>query len=94
MKHRIPYLISALLLSGVLAVLLRNVEISTPKRVLSAFLSAPASAVPTAPSLRPHLAQAEPISPRAVPPAAPLKMNRLKATPLGELRIRAARDGR
>lgn len=98
MKRRLPYFISALLLTGLMAAGLRSVDTSTaPKRFLSAFLperSEPAA--PAIPSLRPTLSSpSEPISePVAVTEAVPAAQPRLKATTVQEVRVRATRNGR
>lgn len=97
MKRRISYLISTLFLSGVLAVVLRSVDFSSPMRPLSTLLPAVDPAVPAAgaPSLqRSAPTEVEPLSPQVVVPATAPESVRLKATPLREVRVRAARDGR
>lgn len=99
MKRRLPYFISALLLTGLMAAGLRSVDTSTaPKRFLSAFLperSEPAA--PAIPSLRPTLSSpSEPISESAaaLTEEAPAPRSRLKATTVQEVRVRATRNGR
>jgi hypothetical protein len=95
MKRRISFIISAILLSGVLAVALRSVDFSTPKRLISAFLPDHSSAVPAVPSLHPvdSPSRVEPISSQAVSTASPA-FDPMRATPLREVRVRAVRDGR
>jgi len=98
MKRRIPYFISALMLTGLMAVVLRSIDTSTStKRFLSAFLperSEPAA--PAIPSLRPtRSSPSETISdPVATAGEAPAPQPRLKAVTVPEVRVRATRNGR
>lgn len=95
-KRRIPYLFSALLISGVLAVALRNFDVSNIQSALPPALREVVSAVPaTSPSLR----LAEPLPTETISPQAPAftttqVSDHSKATPFREVRVRAVRDGR
>lgn len=95
MKRRLPFFISALLLSGIAAIALRSLDHAASRNLLGAFLSDSLSAVPTiAPSLPPAVSGAEPISPQTVATATSPAFVGVQATPLREVRIRAVRDGR
>lgn len=95
MKRRLPFFISALLLSGVATIALRGLDLSKPRHFVRALLSDSPSVVPAlAPSLRPPGARAETLSPQPVATAGSPASVGSQATPLREVRIRAVRDGR
>lgn len=92
MKRKIPYLISTLFLCGVLSIVLRTVDSPTPRRLLCAYPPLASAASPTLRTVAP--AVAEPSSSQTAPTAAAPAPMRSKATPIREVRVRAARDGR
>ncbi len=93
MKRRISYIISALVLSAVLAVVLRSVEFRTPKHTLSALLSE-LPAADSSPLRQTPAWLAETTSLQAAPTTTTPAPVSLMATPIREVRVRAVRDGR
>lgn len=100
MKRRLPYFISAALLSALLAAVLPSIDFSSPRASLRALVHAPEAAVPAVPPMLRRASQS-PAEPLSASPTAPEGTSASVAVPvrfrtdrLPEVRVRATRDGR